>query len=80
MVCSHDQGFAELARETRDIARADGHWLKIVSAFSHEPDATPGQGIDRTDWFRMDRDSYEACLDPSNTARTGDKARFGIHG
>ena len=34
VVFSQDQDLAEVALEVRDIARAQGRWLKIVSAFS----------------------------------------------
>lgn len=61
---SQDQDLAEVAREIRDIVRAQGRWLKIVSAFPHGPQATTPRGINGTDWFRMDRGFYDACLDP----------------
>ena len=64
VVFSQDQDLAEVAREVRDIARSQGRWLKIVSAFPHGEGATSARGIDRTDWFRMDRAFYDACLDP----------------
>ena len=63
LIFSQDQDLAEIALEVRDIARTAGRWLKIVSAFPHAPHATATRGIDRTDWFRMDRDFYDACLD-----------------
>ncbi|MCE2519939.1 MAG: NYN domain-containing protein [Alphaproteobacteria bacterium] len=61
---SQDQDLAEVAREIRDISRTLGRWLKIVSAFPHGGRATSTRGIDGTDWFRMDRAFYDACLDP----------------
>ena len=64
VVFSQDQDLAEVAREVRDIARTQGRWLKIVSAFPHGRRATSSRGIDGTDWFRMDRAFYDACLDP----------------
>ena len=64
IVFSQDQDLTEVAGEVRDISRSAERWLKVVSAFSHGPNAISGRGIDRTDWFRMDRDFYEACLDP----------------
>ena len=64
VVFSQDQDLAEVALEVRDIARAQGRWLKIVSAFPHGERATSARGINRTDWFRMDREFYDACLDP----------------
>ena len=63
-VSSQDQDLTEVAREVRDIARSQCRWLKIVSAFPHGDRATSARGIDRTDWFRMDRAFYDACLDP----------------
>ena len=64
VVFSQDQDLAEVAREIRDISRTQGRWLKIVSAFPHGQRATSARGIDGTDWFRMDRTFYDACLDP----------------
>ena len=55
VVFSQDQDLAEVAREVREIARARGCWLKIVSAFPYGGGATSRRGIDGTDWFRMDR-------------------------
>ncbi len=64
LIFSQDQDLAEIALEVRDIARTAGTWLKVVSAFRHAPHATATRGIDRTDWFRMDRSFYDGCLDP----------------
>ena len=64
IVFSQDQDLAEVAREVRDIARTGARWLKMVSAFPHGPKANSTGGIDRTDWFRMDRQFYDSYLDP----------------
>ena len=64
IVFSQDQDLAEVAGEVRDISRSAERWLKVVSAFPHGPNATSTRGIDRSDWFRMDREFYDACLDP----------------
>ena len=61
---SQDQDLAEVAREVRDISHNADRWIKIVSAFPYGPNATSTRGIDRTDWFRMNRTFYDACLDP----------------
>ena len=61
---SQDQDLAEVAQEVRDISWRADRWLKVVCAFPHGPNATVSRGIDRTDWFRMDREFYDACLDP----------------
>lgn len=64
IIFSQDQDLAEVAREIRDIARSGDRWLRVVSAFPHGPNATSTRGNDRTDWFRMDREFWDACLDP----------------
>ena len=64
IVFSQDQDLAEVTGEVRDISRSADRWLKVVSAFPHGPNATSTRGIDRSDWFRMDREFYDACLDP----------------
>jgi len=64
VIFSQDQDLAEVADEVRDIARARGVWLKVVSAVPSGPNASSRRGIDKTDWFRMDKAFYDACLDP----------------
>ncbi len=64
IVFSQDQDLAEVAREVRDISRSADRWLKVVSAFPAGSRATSTRGIDGTDWFRMEREFYDSCLDP----------------
>ena len=64
VIFSQDQDLVEVATEIRDIALAENRWLKIVSAFPYGPSASAKRGINKTDWFRMDRTFYDACLDP----------------
>ena len=64
LIFSQDQDLAEVAQEIRNISRSEGRWLKIASAFPSGPNATARDGIDKTDWFRMDQQFYDACLDP----------------
>jgi len=66
LIFSQDQDLAEVAREIRKIAHDRGCWLKIASAFPDGPNASSKRGIGRTDWFRMDRQFYDACLDPKD--------------
>ena len=63
IVFSQDQDLVEVAREVREISRSADRWLKMVSAFPTGPRATSTRGIDRTDWFPMDRAFYDSCLD-----------------
>ena len=64
VIFSQDQDLAEVAQEIRNIACSEGRWLKIASAFPSGPNATAKRGINDTDWFRMDQQFYDACLDP----------------
>ena len=64
LIFSQDQDLAEIAQEIRSIISSQKRWLKIVSAFPFGPNATVKRGINKTDWFRMDQQFYDACLDP----------------
>ena len=64
IIFSQDQDLAEVAEEVREISRSEGRWLKIVSAFPVSPAVTRARGVNKTDWFRMDRAFYDTCLDP----------------
>jgi hypothetical protein len=64
VIFSQDQDLSEAAAEVREIARSQGRWVKVVSAFPVSPKATVSRGIDRTDWFRIDQALYDSCLDP----------------
>ena len=63
VIFSQDQDLAEVADEIRTISRSANRWLKAVSAFPTSPQATTRRGIDKTDWFRIERAVYDACLD-----------------
>jgi uncharacterized LabA/DUF88 family protein len=57
---SQDQDLSEVADEVKRIAHLKGRWLKLACAFP----AGTGRGIEGTDWIRLDRAQYDACLDP----------------
>jgi hypothetical protein len=64
LIFSQDQDLSEVAREIRQIARRQDRWIKIASAFRFSPVVRKARGIDWTDWIRIDRAVYDACLDP----------------
>jgi len=64
LVFSQDQDLSEVAREIRQIARRQDRWIKMASAFPVSPVTPNRQGINFTDWIRINRATYEACLDP----------------
>jgi len=64
LVFSQDQDFAEVADEIRAIAREQERWIKIASAYPYSTASRTFRGIDRTDWIQIEREMYDACLDP----------------
>lgn len=63
IIFSQDQDLSEVADEVRVIAEEQGRWIKVASAFPVSPVVGKTRGIDRTDWIRIDRTTYDACLD-----------------
>lgn len=63
VVFSQDQDLSEVAEEIRAIAREQNRWIKIACAFPSSPTMHNRRGIDKTDWIRIDRATYDACLD-----------------
>lgn len=57
-----DQDLSEVADEIRVIAAEQDRWIKVVSAYPVSP-AIRVRGIDKTDWFKIDRTTYDACID-----------------
>lgn len=64
LLLSQDQDLSEVADELRIIAKEQNRWLKIASAFPHSPTVHNARGINNTDWVKIDRALYDACLDP----------------
>jgi NYN domain len=58
-----DQDLSELADEVRTISQEQNRWIKTASAYPYSAAVKNFRGIDRTDWIRIDRATYDACLD-----------------
>lgn len=71
VVLSQDQDLAEVADEIRVIAREQDRWIKIACAFPASPTSRNRRGIDKTDWIRIERAAYDACLDRRDYRRVG---------
>lgn len=63
LIFSQDQDLSEVADEIRVIAREQSRWIKIACAFPVSPASKNTRGITKTDWIRIDRAIYDACLD-----------------
>lgn len=64
VVFSQDQDLSEVAAEVRVIAHEQKRWIKIASAFPSSPASRNRRGIEKTDWIKIDRATYDACIDP----------------
>lgn len=58
-----DQDLSEVADEIRIISAEQRRWIKIASAFPVSPANPRVKGINKTDWIRIDRATYDQCLD-----------------
>lgn len=66
LVFSQDQDLSEVADEVRSLASEHDRWVKIACAFPDSPTLHNHRGINKTDWIRIDRATYDACLDPKD--------------
>ena len=63
VIFSQDQDFSELADELRSLSREQKKWIKVASAFPVSPASRNKRGINGTDWIKIDRATYDACID-----------------
>jgi uncharacterized LabA/DUF88 family protein len=66
VVFSQDQDLSEVADEIRVISKLRGRWIRIACAFPTSPTSKNTRGINHTDWVKIDRATYDACLDPTD--------------
>ena len=64
VVFSQDQDLSEAADEIKLIAGEQKRWIKIACAYPSSPTSKNTRGINQTDWIKIDRATYDACLDP----------------
>lgn len=60
---SQDQDLSEAVEEIRTIAKQQNRWIKVACAYPLSPTTRNRRGIEKTDWIKIDRASYDACLD-----------------
>ena len=63
VVFSQDQDLSEVADEIRLISREQHRWIKMACAFPYAPGCANERGINNTDWVRIERAAYDACID-----------------
>ncbi|MCX5667380.1 MAG: NYN domain-containing protein [Candidatus Omnitrophica bacterium] len=64
LVFSQDQDLSEVADEIRVISIEQKRWIRIASAFPVSPTYTNSRGINKTEWIKIDRQTYDTCIDP----------------
>jgi len=63
LVFSQDQDLTEAVAEVRWVARQARREVRIACAFPDSPTSRNSRGIDKTDWIRIDRATYDDCID-----------------
>lgn len=69
VIFSQDQDFSEVADEIRALSNESDRWIKIASAFPVSPTSRNKRGINGSDWIRVNRTVYDACIDPKDYRR-----------
>ncbi len=63
LVFSQDQDLSEVANEIRVISSQQDRWIRIACAYPSSPTAANTRGINKTQWIKIDRALYDACID-----------------
>lgn len=66
LVFSQDQDLSEVADEIRLIATQCERWIRMASAYPVSPTVSNKRGINGTQWIKIDRALYDACIDSRN--------------
>lgn len=66
LIFSQDQDLSEVADEVRAISIQQARWIKVACAFPVSPTSENRRGINGTEWIRIDRVTYDGCLDPND--------------
>jgi len=66
IIFSQDQDLSEATNEIRSISRQQQRWIKVACAFPFSPTLQNKRGINGTDWIKIDRATYDACIDPND--------------
>ncbi len=70
VVFSQDQDLSEAADEVKVISNEQDRWIKIASAFPISPTSKNTRGINGAEWIKIDRATYDTCIDPRDYRNT----------
>ena len=63
LIFSQDQDLSEVADEIRLISQEQRRWIKVASAYPVSPTYNNTRGINSTEWIKINRATYENCID-----------------
>lgn len=63
LILSQDQDLTEAVEDVKLVARDQHRTVRVACAFPYSPTTRNRRGIDRTDWVRIERKLYDACVD-----------------
>jgi len=66
VVFSQDQDLSEAVDEVRAISMSQARWIKVVSAYPLGNSSLNKRGINKTEWIKLGRAEYEACIDQTD--------------
>lgn len=64
LIFSQDQDLSGVVNVVKTIAREQSRWIQVACAFPYHPTAPNSRGINNSEWIRIDRALYDACIDP----------------
>ncbi len=66
VIFSQDQDLSEVAGEVMRISHEQSRWIKMAAAFPVSPTYKNKRGIDKTDGIKIDKKTYDSCIDPND--------------
>ena len=66
LIFSQDQDLSEAVEDVKKISILQNRWIKPSCAFPASPTVQKARGINGTEWIRIDRATYDACIDPKD--------------
>jgi hypothetical protein len=66
LIFSQDQDRSEAIDDVKKISMLQNRWIKPTCAFPTSTIVQKTRGIYATEWIRIDRATYDACIDPND--------------
>jgi len=63
LIFSQDQDLSEAVEEVRSISRQHYRWIRSICVFPVSPTYSNRRGINGTEWFVINQQMYNACID-----------------